>query len=185
MTKQCSKCGKRKSVDDFYFNMKAKDHKDSWCKECKKSYVASFQKKHRKQTASNKIKWSRLNADVIKAWVSNNKERVFNNKKKYALNNPKKVKASKIKWYKNNPKKRLANCRRYQASKLNATPKWLTPKQLKEMDNIYLNCPKGYHVDHIIPLRGKEVWGLHVPWNLQYLRASENMKKSNKVVLKD
>ena len=58
-----------------------------------------------------------------------------------------------------------------------ATPPWADLKKIRE---IYFNCPKGYHVDHMIPLNGRNVSGLHIPENLQYLPAIENLKKSNK-----
>jgi hypothetical protein len=68
----------------------------------------------------------------------------------------------------------------YKADKLKACPKWLNTKQKNKMIEIYKNCPQGYEVDHIIPLKGKTVRGLHVPWNLQYLLKVENNFKSNK-----
>lgn len=76
-----------------------------------------------------------------------------------------------------------ANEAKHRARKIRATPKWLSKEQIKEMALFYKNCPKGYEVDHIVPLRGKDVTGLHVPWNLQYLTTSDNCQKSNKLDL--
>ena len=61
------------------------------------------------------------------------------------------------------------------------TPAWADKKKIIEF---YKNCPKGYHVDHIIPLNGKKVSGLHIETNLQYLTKKENLKKSNKYPIK-
>lgn len=56
-------------------------------------------------------------------------------------------------------------------------PAWA---DLSSIKNIYNQCPDGFHVDHIIPLQGLLVSGLHVENNLQYLSAKDNLHKSNK-----
>jgi 5-methylcytosine-specific restriction endonuclease McrA len=116
-----------------------------------------------------------------KEWTEKNRERSNEIKRAYVKRHPDRVKASKRKWSKANAGKEAAKCRMYQAAKLKATPPWLTEQQIKAMQDMYVNRPKGFEVDHIVPLRGKDVCGLHVPWNLQYLPISENRKKSNKI----
>lgn len=83
-------------------------------------------------------------------------------------------------WAKNNPYKRANISAKYRAYKLRAIPKWLNSEQKLAIELFYKNRPNGFHVDHIIPLQGQEVRGLHVPWNLQYLTVSKNCSKGNR-----
>lgn len=77
---------------------------------------------------------------------------------------------------KRHPGKRTALVMKRYVAKLQRTAPWA---DLAEIALFYENCPKGYHVDHIVPLRGELVSGLHVIENLQYLPASENCSKGN------
>jgi hypothetical protein len=88
---------------------------------------------------------------------------------------------------KQNLDKSAAKSAKRRAKKLQATPIWLTAEQLKEIQTFYTETKKleqetgvKYHVDHIIPLLGENVCGLHVPWNLQILTAEENQRKNNR-----
>jgi len=72
---------------------------------------------------------------------------------------------------------------KYKASKLQRTPPWVGLVEFEEITEFYSNCPKGYHVDHILPLQGKLVSGLHCIENLQYLTAEENKSKHNNYVI--
>lgn len=79
-------------------------------------------------------------------------------------------------WRANNPKHHNALTTAHKKVVKQRTPAWANLQKIVEF---YKNCPEGYQVDHIIPLRGKKVSGLHVVENLQYLTAKENRNKSN------
>lgn len=77
---------------------------------------------------------------------------------------------------KNNPEFTRASTARYRAAKIQRTMSF----DQEGIEEFYNNCPDGYHVDHIVPLQGKNVCGLHVLSNLQYLTAKDNLLKNNK-----
>ncbi len=81
---------------------------------------------------------------------------------------------------------RRAFVNKYRTRKLNAMPTWADQERIK---HIYWMCNLitkitgiEHHVDHIIPLQGEDVCGLHVPENLQILTAEENLRKGNKLI---
>lgn len=123
-------------------------------------------------------------------WKLNNIERIREIKRNWARKNPEYSKANGDSWNRRNPERRNASRRKRQATKINASPKWLTKRQYDEIFEFYREAKKQeketgtkMHVDHVIPLQGKNVCGLHVPWNLQLLSESDNLIKSNKLIL--
>jgi hypothetical protein len=80
-------------------------------------------------------------------------------------------------WRANNPRHRNALTTAHKKVVKQRTPAWADRQKIVEF---YKNCPKGYQVDHIVPLRGTIVSGLHIAENLQYLTAKENRNKSNR-----
>ena len=107
--------------------------------------------------------------------------------KEWASNNRDKANANTTKWRKANLDKDCAKVARRAAAKLQRMLAWGKNHLKKDIQiwyhraqlaTIFMEEP--YQVDHIVPLRGKEVSGLHVPWNLQLLTKEENLKKGNR-----
>ncbi len=78
---------------------------------------------------------------------------------------------------------------KYRASRKNAAPSWLTDSDHENIGAVYSMAKRlsdclgvAHHVDHIVPLQGKNVCGLHVPWNLRAIPGTANVKKSNKLL---
>jgi len=108
-----------------------------------------------------------------------NREAILAQKSEY-MTTPE-YKERRAQWEAENMPRLAAIAAAKRARRKKATPQWLTDEHKAEMLEIYETCPRGYHVDHIVPLAAKEACGLHVPWNLQHLPAAENQRKKNRL----
>ena len=104
------------------------------------------------------------------------RKRRDNNSRTFVENNREHIRQYISTWQKENKELVAHYSNKVRAALLQRTPPWA---DLEAIKTFYLNCPPGYQVDHIIPLQGKYVSGLHVRENLQYLTKSGNCKKKN------
>jgi hypothetical protein len=109
----------------------------------------------------------------------------------WRLNNPNHAgtKESKKKWKQNNIGRVRADTVKRRLAKIQRTPAWLTEEDYWMIDQAYELAALrtkmfgfSWHVDHISPLQGKEISGLHVIGNLQVIPWIENIKKANKLL---
>lgn len=131
--------------------------------------------------------------EARKTYYCENRDREAAYNRAWGARNTDKKRANNLRWKALHPERPAElnrewvrkNRRRYNALKAQrlkrvrlATPPWIDRKALAR---IYETCPSGYHVDHIMPITGKNFRGLHVPWNLQHLPAIENIRKGNRL----
>lgn len=116
-------------------------------------------------------------SEYRKKWAAANPERRLANSRRWGAANPVRKHEGREKWRKaNQPKVNAILAARSRRVK-RATPTWVDMAAIR---GIYHACPQDMSVDHIVPINGENVCGLHVPWNLQYLTPSKNSTKSNK-----
>lgn len=159
--KICRDCKEEKLENEFIKNHQFKDGIDTLCKECNRKRVRQWRVLGKRDSAAETRRY---------------KERYPGKRKEYYKEYSKK-----------NQDKLNAKVSKYRGSKLQRTPKW--DIELTEFINEEAHHLRGlrdvctnikWHVDHIIPLQGKNVSGLHVWNNLRVITAKENWSKNNR-----
>lgn len=147
------------------------------CKSCVSAYNKAYRAANAERIAESKKQWSIKNADY-KA----EKDRL------YAQQNPEKRTLARKKWSKANPGEDKAAKAKNHAARIKRIPTWLSEDDEWMIAQAYeLSALRtklfgfSWHVDHVIPLNGKKVSGLHVPTNLQVIPWRDNLRKGNRM----
>lgn len=112
------------------------------------------------------------------------KERMRRTTREWTAANPERKREMDLNFKAKNPAKVTSYKARYRASRKQATPPWLTDNQNEQILAVYEEARRlteqtgiPHEVDHIVPLAGKIVSGLHVPWNLRAIPKVENNRR--------
>lgn len=155
----------------FQLMPRMKDGFSNWCKPCSNEY---------------RRKWYELNKDHVhkrdSKYRANNKEMFSNATRKWQKENVERIKIMRKQWELKNKGKIAFYTRSRKSAKIQRTPKWSNQKLIQKIYDFSAYLGSEFHVDHIVPLKGKMVCGLHTECNLQVIQAKENLKKHNKLI---
>lgn len=168
--KTCTKCGECKPFDQFNKHSSTRDGYRPTCKPCKATELRDWRAANPAETSKKARDYYAAN---MREWFQ---QRYLQNKS--AMNQKQRD------WREANLDKHSAKEARRRAAKLCATPPWADHERINA---VYAEAAAlralglDVHVDHIVPLQGATVTGLHVHTNLQILLASDNLSKGNRL----
>jgi len=175
--KTCTKCNVEYSFAGFHRGTNPDGYR-TWCKICVAEYKKEYVAKHGERIRAHQREYSEKKYPERRGYYQ----------QRYLEKKDTILEQSRL-WRKNNLARHAARENKRRASKLQRTPPWLTEDSYWMIEQAYeLSALRTklfgfqWEVDHIIPLQGKTVSGLHVPWNLQVIPALENRRKHNKLV---
>lgn len=187
-----SVCGKHPELEGFRWVYGA-------CVACAKNNLNVNRAKNKERTAEQRQKdYKKLIQNETnvekkklrgKVYYEKTKELLYVKTRIWRLQNPEKISVYATRNRHKHPDAKNADTAKRRADKLQRTPRWLSKDELWLIREAYDLAKRRtklfgftWHVDHVVPLRGQNVSGLHVPWNLQVIPAKVNIAKGNKLV---
>lgn len=162
---------------------KVRAAKRRWLENNREKHNESKRRRQREKYNSDPEYRAHIKAKVARS-AARNRETQRAKYNRWRAANPGKAKEHAKRYRDANPGKILAWVATRKMRKMQATPPWARPS---DFEPFYAEARRKsretgiiHHVDHIIPIRGRKVCGLHVPWNLQVITGAENMSKHNK-----
>jgi len=150
-------------------------------------FLPKWREKNPEKIKAYSEKYSDTHAESSKAWRIANKERCAETGRSWRQKNPEKCNAFSRGWRGRNRDLMNALKAKRRADLLARLPKWLSVDEKWMIGQAYALAKLrskmtgfDWHVDHVVPLRGKDVCGLHTPYNLQVIPAIENLRKGNR-----
>jgi catalase len=185
MIKYCYKCKENKPVESFGKNKSKKDGLSTECRPCKRIGDKQYYQANADQIKQTVAKYRAENPDKVSQvkheWYERHQKHVYTKAQSWRKSNLDSYYQSQRKYNSLNKGKRNALLAKYRATKLQATPPWFE-KDLVE--TVYMKAKEwGFAVDHIVPLQGDNVCGLHCWANLQLLDPLLNSSKGNRFQL--
>lgn len=176
----CKECGRSQPLDLFIRNRRSRDGLALMCNPCRSAQADARRQARHDMGYTPRIPKTRRSKYLQR------REAVLTQLKLAYAANPEKYKSRTQAWQRANPHYLTARNAKRRATLLQRTPHWLSPDDLCLICEFYETARnlseltgQPFQVDHIVPLQGRLVSGLHVPWNLQILSASENAHKNN------
>lgn len=167
---------------NYYNSLMSPEERAAFNARTRELYLKNRADNRAKRIISNKAN-PNLRSYAVKYYEANREKRLAA-LKKWAEENPKRFQAARKKWFKANRAVMNKHSAAYRAQLSNAAPEWTDWEAIAA---IYADCAKTvsetgvqHNVDHIIPINGKDVCGLHVWWNLRVITESDNCKKGNR-----
>ena len=168
-SKPCSDCGATKPLSEFATAATCRDGHRSYCKTCHKRRKDRWRAANAKHHSEKGIAWRAANPEKAKAvQAAADIKRKLSGATRAAAKRRREA----------DPDRHRAYLAHRRAKLQKATPVWADKKAISE---IYKEAKRrGLTVDHVIPVMGKLVSGLHVANNLQLIPLTENIRKHNK-----